>query len=116
MGFDDPSSTFREAVNALCAALPGAEWSESFGPGHDVWKVGGEMFAAMGALDPGVSVKTPDVGAASPPIDVGLGGRARCVHRPWIRPPEGAGEAGLSRRIEASRDVVRAGLPAREAR
>ena len=104
---------FREAVNALCAALPGAEWSESFGPGHDVWKVGGKMFAAMGAADPGVSLKTPDVETAAMLIDAGVGERARYFHRSWVRLPEGAARDELRHRVEASYDIVRAGLTRR---
>lgn len=29
-----------------------------WGGGHDAWKVGGKMFACIGAVMPGVSVKT----------------------------------------------------------
>lgn len=101
---------FRDRVNALCAALPGAEWSESFGPGHDVWKVGGKMFASMGAADPGVSVKTPDVETAAMLIDAGVGERARYFHRSWVRLPEAAATDEIEHRIAASYDVVRAGL------
>ena len=104
------SAPFRVAVNALCAALPGAEWSESFGPGHDVWKVGGRMFAAMGTADPGVSVKTPDIETASMLIDAGVGARVRHLHRSWVRVREGVAADERAHRIAASYDLVRAGL------
>ena len=111
MGAGGGSSTgFQDAVKALCATRPGGAWSESFGPGHGVRKVGGRTFAAMGALDPGASVETPDVETASVPIDAGLGLRARCFHRFWVRLPEGVDAAEPSHRIEASHDIARAGL------
>ena len=101
---------FRARVNALCAAMPGAAWSESFGPGHDVWKVGGKMFAVMGAAAPGVSVKTPDAETAAMLIDAGVGRRARYFHRSWVTLPEDADEGELAHRIRASYAIVRAGL------
>jgi predicted DNA-binding protein (MmcQ/YjbR family) len=48
----------RKKVNAICRRLPGAEVSDPWGGGHDAWKVGGKMFACIGAVMPGVSVKT----------------------------------------------------------
>ena len=44
----------RELVNAICRAFPGAEVSDPWGGGHDAWKVGGRMFACIGAVMPGV--------------------------------------------------------------
>jgi predicted DNA-binding protein (MmcQ/YjbR family) len=44
----------RELVNQTCAAFPGAEVSDPWGGGHDAWKVGGKMFASIGAMDLGV--------------------------------------------------------------
>ena len=103
----------RARVNAMCARLPGAEWSESFGPGHDVWKVGGRMFAVMGTVDDGVSVKTPDAETAAMLIEAGVGERAPYLHRSWLRLPPGADEAEVGHRIRVSYDTIRAGLPKR---
>ena len=44
----------RELVNAICRAFPGAEVSDPWGGGHDAWKVGGKMFACIGAVMPGI--------------------------------------------------------------
>jgi predicted DNA-binding protein (MmcQ/YjbR family) len=56
----------RAFVNAHCARLPGAEVSDPWGGGHDAWKVGGKLFALVGATeDHGVSVKCPDVETAA---------------------------------------------------
>ena len=40
----------RDLVNAICAGFPGAEVSDPWGGGHDAWKVGGKMFACVGAV------------------------------------------------------------------
>ena len=44
----------RDTVNAICASLPGAEVSDPWGGGHDAWKVGGKMFACIGAMTSGL--------------------------------------------------------------
>ena len=54
----------RDTANSICSALPGAEVSAPFGPGHDIWKVGGKIFAAIGAEGRGVSVKCADIETA----------------------------------------------------
>jgi predicted DNA-binding protein (MmcQ/YjbR family) len=59
----------REIVNAICRTFPGAEVSDPWGGGHDAWKVGGKMFACIGAVTPGVSVKTDSVETAQMLID-----------------------------------------------
>lgn len=48
----------RKLVNSICRKFLGAEVSDPWGGGHDAWKVGGKMFACIGAVMPGVSVKT----------------------------------------------------------
>jgi tRNA-binding EMAP/Myf-like protein len=77
----------RDAVNAFCRVLPGADWSDSFGPGIDEWKVGGKLFAVIGAGAAGVSVKTPDVETAAMLIETGVGLRAPYFHRSWVLIP-----------------------------
>ncbi|MEQ9693966.1 MmcQ/YjbR family DNA-binding protein [Shimia sp. SDUM112013] len=100
----------RDDVNALCAALPGAEWSEPFGPGHDVWKVGDKIFAAMGAQGVGVSLKTPDIDTAQMLIEVGAGLKAPYFHRSWILIPFGGDADEMRHRLHVSYDTVRASL------
>lgn len=101
----------RELINEICRAMPGAEWSDPWGGGHDAWKVGGRMFATMGAVQAGVSVKTESVETAQMLIDAGVGDRAPYFHRSWIRLPEGAPEDEVRHRIETSYNLVRASLP-----
>ncbi len=102
----------RELVNAHCAALPGAEVSDPWGGGHDAWKVGGKMFAVVGALGDGVSVKCADVETAGLLIEMGRAERAPYFHRSWVRIPWGmVGDDELAERLTASYRLIRAGLP-----
>jgi predicted DNA-binding protein (MmcQ/YjbR family) len=75
----------REDVNAHCAGLPGAEVSDPWGGGHDVWKVGGKMFASMGTMNQGVSIKCSDESEAAMLIDLGRAERAPYLTRGgWV--------------------------------
>lgn len=103
-------SDLRKRLDALCEALPGAEKSDPWGGGHDAWKVGGKMFACIGAVDPGVAVKTPDIDTATMLIDAGIGVRARYFHKSWVRLPDDVASDELLHRVHASYDIVRAGL------
>ncbi|WP_392354254.1 MmcQ/YjbR family DNA-binding protein [Brevundimonas sp. LF-1] len=46
-------------MGEACLALPGATMDHPFGPGHDAYKVGGKMFALIGA-EGGLSLKVSD--------------------------------------------------------
>ena len=100
----------REFINQICAALPGAENSDPWGGGHDAWKVGGKMFASIGALGTGVSVKTPDIETATMLIDAGVGVKAPYFHRSWFHLPLDSDADELRHRLEASYDIVRSSL------
>lgn len=102
----------RETVNRLCAALPGAECSDPWGGGHDAWKVGGKMFACIGAMDRGVAVKCDDVETAEMLIETGRAERAPYFHRSWVLVPwaQAADEAELSHRIRHSYVLIRGKL------
>lgn len=97
----------RDIVNDICRAQPGAEWSDPWGGGHDAWKVGGKMFACIGSMGGGVSVKTPSIEDAQLLIDMQRATRAPYFHRSWVRvdwdalPPE-----ELRDRIETSYRIV----------
>jgi len=101
----------RDLVNAICRDLPGAEVSDPWGGGHDAWKVGGRMFACIGAVMPGVSVKTAGIETAEMLIDAGVAVRAPYFHRSWVNLPWGTPEDELRHRIVASYRLVRAALP-----
>ena len=100
----------RTFVNATCAGFPGAEVSDPWGGGHDAWKVGGKMFALIGAVQPGVSVKTPDTEVAQMLIEAGVGQKAPYLHASWVLLPWGTPEDELRHRLEVAYDTIRAGL------
>lgn len=100
----------RARINALCQALPGAEVSDPWGGGHDAWKVGGKMFACIGAVTPGVAVKTDSVETAEMLIEAGVGEKAPYFHRSWILLPLETPEDELRHRLRQSYQLVRASL------
>ena len=102
--------SFRTKVNAFCATLPGSEVWDPWGGGHDTWKVGGKMYASMGAVLPGVSVKTADVETATMLIDAGVATKAKYFHRSWVTLPEDTEDDELQHRIVTSYDIIRSGL------
>jgi len=103
----------RAVVNATAAALPGATHSDPWGGGHDAWKVGGKLFAVVGASENnGLSVKCPDVETAEMLIDLGRAMRAPYFHRSWVRIPFGhVPDDELRDRITQSYRTIRASLP-----
>ncbi|MCG6904070.1 MAG: MmcQ/YjbR family DNA-binding protein [Rhodobacter sp.] len=100
----------RDDINAICAALPGAEVSDPWGGGHEAWKVGGKMFACIGAHTPGIAVKTAAVETAQMLIDAGIGARAPYFHRSWILLPWDVDPDEARHRIEGSYALVRSKL------
>lgn len=102
----------RTFVNQFCATLPGAEVSQPFGPDHDCWKVGAKMFAIIGQIGDGVSVKTDHVDTAKLLIETGRAVKAPYLHASWARFPFGAvGDAELRERITNSYRLIRTALP-----
>ncbi|MDE0698964.1 MAG: MmcQ/YjbR family DNA-binding protein [Boseongicola sp.] len=104
------SSRFRKRVESVCAPLPGAEVSDPWGMGHEVWKVGEKIFACSGASRPGVTVKTRDMETAGMLIEAGIGVRAPYFHKSWILLPEDVDDDELRHRLLTSYDLVRASL------
>lgn len=103
----------RAIVNAHAATLPGASVSDPWGGGHDTWKVGGKMFAGVGAMDDhGVDVKTADVETAMLLIEMGVARRAKYLHASWVTIPFGViPEEELRQRISESYGLIRSKLP-----
>jgi predicted DNA-binding protein (MmcQ/YjbR family) len=100
----------RQIVNAICKTFPGAEVSDPWGGGHDAWKVGGKMFASMGAVMEGVSLKTDSIETAQMLIEAGVGVKAPYFHRSWINISWDMDEAELKARLAASYRIIRASL------
>ena len=101
----------RATVNAICATFPGASVSDPWGGGHDAWKVGGKMFASMGAIMEGVSIKTDSIETAQMLIDAGVGKRAPYFHASWINIPWDMEEQELTARLANSYKLIRKSLP-----
>lgn len=53
----------REGVKHVCLSLPAATLDHPFGEGHDAYKIGGRMFAMIGARG-GLSFKVSDIAYA----------------------------------------------------
>ncbi len=100
----------RAYVRSICETLPGATVSDAFGAGHDVWKVGGKIFAIIGAHNEGVSVKTSDVEFAAMMIEAGDAERAPYLHQSWVRLPLDAPQDLTRDRLLISYDIIRGGL------
>ena len=103
----------RDSVNLICKTLPGAEVSDPWGGGHDAWKIGGKMFACIGAMGDGVSVKTASVEQAEFLIDMGRGVKAPYFHRSWIKLGWDVPEDEMRDRLVTSYRIVRGGLTKR---
>lgn len=106
------SADLKQRVAAICHALPGAELSTPFGEGYDSWKVGGRIFAQLGATTPGAAVKCASVEMAEMLRDTGRAGRAPYFHRSWVLLPDAVEEDELRHRLLASYDLIRGALPA----
>ncbi len=100
----------RELVNEMCAAQPGAEWSDPWGGGHDCWKVGGKIFALIGTEGTHVAVKTNGVEIAELLIQTGVAERAPYMHRSWVALALDSAPDELAHRVRHSYRLVRGGL------
>ena len=101
----------RKLVNEICAALPGAEHSDPWGGGHDCWKLGGRIFALIGAMEDRVSVKCADTDTAAMLIETGIAVKAPYMHRSWVALPCDSAPDELAHRIGQSYRLIRAALP-----
>ncbi|MEZ5932806.1 MAG: MmcQ/YjbR family DNA-binding protein [Alphaproteobacteria bacterium] len=101
----------RDRINAICRTLPGAEVSDPWGGGHDAWKIGGKMFACIGAVMPGVSIKTESIEIAEMLIDAGIAVKAPYFHRSWVNLPFDTSDDDLRHHLTESYRRVRLRLP-----
>ena len=97
-------------ANGLCASHQGGEQSQPFGPGADVWKLGGKIFAVTS--DQGTVVKTESVETAALVIEMGRAVKAPYFHASWMLVPHGQVlDDELAERIATSYALIRASLP-----
>ncbi|MFQ1700896.1 MmcQ/YjbR family DNA-binding protein [Loktanella agnita] len=100
----------RDAVNTICAALPGARASDPTTE-LDSWKVGGKMFACFGDRIDGVCTKTDSVETAQMLIDAGAATKAPYFHKSWVLVSLDAPADELRHRIQTSYDIIVKSLP-----
>jgi predicted DNA-binding protein (MmcQ/YjbR family) len=101
----------RQTAKEICRSFSGAEVSDPWGGGQDVWKVGGKMFASADALSEGYSIKTDSIETAQMLIEAGVGVKARYFHGSWINISWDIEEEELRLRIAGSYGLVRTALP-----
>ena len=68
------------------------------------------MFACIGAVTPGVSVKTDSIETAQMLIDAGVAVRAPYLHRSWVNLPWGTAKDEIRHRLKASYKLIRSSL------
>lgn len=101
-----------ELIHQSATALPLASFEQPFGPGTDVWKIGGKIFAAMGGEPAGLTVKCTDIDTARLLIEVGKAVKAPYFHASWVRfPLADTDEAEAIERLLTSYRLVRGNLP-----
>lgn len=100
----------RETANTLCAAHPGATHENSFGPGHDVWKVGGKVFATIGVKGDGMALKCRSIEDAQHLQDLFGWPKAPYFHRSWVHVPLSVDHTEMAHRIAQSYGIIRASL------
>ena len=105
----------RDIVNQICTTFPDAELSDPWvsstgGGGHDAWKVGGKMFASIGARGDGVAVKCANIEDAVHLEDMFGWPKAPYFHRSWVYIPLDTDADELRHRIDISYRIVRASL------
>jgi len=97
----------KKLANQIAATFAGATCDDPWGGGHEAWKVGGKIFASVGAQGTGVSVKTPDVETATMLIEAGAAVRAPYFHKSWVHLPfDSAQDDELRHRLAVSYDLV----------
>jgi predicted DNA-binding protein (MmcQ/YjbR family) len=90
----------------ICRALSGAEWADPAEGAIGSWKVGGKMFACVGSLREGISVKCADIETAQMLIEAGVAVKAPYFHASWVRMAFDAPREELEHRIRVSYDLV----------
>lgn len=101
-----------QRINGFCATLKAATCVNSFGPEHDVWKIGGKVFAIVSKPRDSVSFKCMDIEAAQMLIDSGVAHKAPYCHASWVMVVHGEmPDDELFARLNASYAIMFKSLP-----
>jgi predicted DNA-binding protein (MmcQ/YjbR family) len=99
-------------ISQFCSTLPAATCVNSFGPDHDVWKIGGKVFAIVSKPRDAVSFKCADIEAAQMLIEIGVAHKAPYCHASWAMVVQGEmPEDELHARLRASYGIMFRSLP-----
>jgi predicted DNA-binding protein (MmcQ/YjbR family) len=98
-------------INQFCGGLQAAICVNSFGPDHDVWKIGGKVFAIVSRPNSSVSLKCADIESAQMLIQSGAAHKAPYCHASWAMIVHGEmPEPELHARIKASYMIIKSSL------
>ncbi|MGL4404183.1 MAG: MmcQ/YjbR family DNA-binding protein [Notoacmeibacter sp.] len=101
-----------QRINEFCGNLFAATCVNSFGPEHDVWKIGGKVFAIVSRPRGSVSFKCNDIEAAQLLIESGAAHKAPYCHASWAMVVYGEmPDDELNARLSASYTIMRKSLP-----
>ena len=99
-------------INQICGSLQAATCVNSFGPEHDVWKIGGKVFAIVSKPKNSVSFKCADIESAQMLIESGVAHKAPYCHASWAIVAYGdMPDDELRARLTASYNFMRKSLP-----
>jgi predicted DNA-binding protein (MmcQ/YjbR family) len=98
-------------ISQFCGTLKAATCVNTFGPEHDVWKIGGKVFAIVSKPRDSVSFKCTDVEAAQMLIETGAAHKAPYCHASWAMVVYGAmPDEELQARLNRSYSIILSGF------
>ena len=101
-----------EVITRFCKTLKAAECVNTFGPEHDVWKIGGKVFAIVNVARGSVSFKCADIESVQMLIESGVAHKAPYSHASWAMVVHGEmPDEELQARLAASYSIMRKSLP-----
>jgi predicted DNA-binding protein (MmcQ/YjbR family) len=101
-----------QLINDFCGTLGATTCVNSFGPEHDVWKIGGKVFAIVSRPGGAVSFKCSDVESAQMLIESGAAHKAPYCHASWAMVVYGEmPDQELHARLAAAYAIIRKSLP-----
>lgn len=101
-----------QIIHDFCGSLVAVTCVNSFGPEHDVWKIGGKVFAIANKPRDSVSFKCTSIEAAQMLIEAGVAHKAPYCHASWAMVIYGEmPDDELQARLTASYKIIFNALP-----